>query len=201
MIYPEISRLIGVLQKLPLIGPKTSEKIAYFLINSDKLLIDELVESIKNLKENLTKCSICFGLTSVKNNPCNICLNSGRDNIICVVEDFTDQIFIESSGVFNGKYHILEGLINPVEGKVPDRLRIRELLDRIKEENIREIVFAIPSSIEGDVTVEYISSKIREIKRDLILSRFAVGIPAGSEIENIDKITLLNAINNRKKLE
>lgn len=200
--FPEINKLRDVLQKLPLVGPKTSEKIVFFLLKADDNLVQEIIESIKELKENLTFCSNCFGITVKNVNPCFICINKNREPVLCVVEDFKDQLFIEESQAFNGKYHILDGLINPLEGKTPDKLKIKELISRIEKEKIKEVIFAIPSSLEGDITVEYISNKIKEnIKSEVILSRLAIGIPAGSELEQADKITLLNAINNRKKIE
>lgn len=199
--FQEILKLKDVLQKLPLIGPKTSEKITFFLLRADQNLIHELISSIKELRENITFCQNCFGITSRDVNPCHICISATREPIICVVEDFEDQLFIENSQAYNGKYHILEGLINPIEGKTPDKLRIKELLLRLEKEDIREVIFAIPSSLEGDITVEYISNKIKErLTRQPLLSRLAVGIPAGSELEQADKITLLNAITNRKKI-
>lgn len=199
--YPEISKLIEVFQKLPLVGPKTAEKIAYFIIQTDDKTINEIIESIKDVKNNITRCINCFCLTTQNINPCPICIDKNREPIICVVQEFKDQLLIDESINFSGKYHALEGLINPIEGKTPDKLKIKELIERIKKENIREIVFAIPSSIDGDITVEYISEKIKKSMDGIILSRIAVGIPAGSELENIDKITLTNAINNRKKIE
>ncbi|MEN3014947.1 MAG: recombination mediator RecR [bacterium] len=196
--YPEISRLIEVLQKLPLVGPKTSEKVAFFIIDSPNELVEEIIESIKNVKENIVKCSRCFSLTAIPNNPCSICIDQNREPILCVVENFYDQMIIERYGIFSGKYHVLEGLIDPIEGKTPDKIRIKELLRRISSESIKELIFAIPSSIEGDMTVEYITSKVKEINDSITISRLAVGIPAGSTIENIDKVTLINAIHNRK---
>ncbi|MCS6955582.1 MAG: recombination mediator RecR [Candidatus Calescibacterium sp.] len=198
--YQEISKLIDVLQKLPLVGPRTSEKIAFFLIQADENLVNEIIDSIRELKNNITKCHNCFGITSFGFDPCSICIDKNREQVLCVVENFKDQIFIESSQFYNGKYHVLEGLINPIEGKTPDKLRIKELLHRIDKENIKEVLFAIPSSIEGDITVEYVVNKIRE-KKELVFSRLAIGIPAGSELENIDKITLINALKNRKMIE
>ncbi|MFN4219642.1 MAG: recombination mediator RecR [bacterium] len=199
--FPEILKLKDVLQKLPLIGPKTSEKITFFLLKADQNLIQEIISSIQDLRENIAFCQNCFGITTSKLNPCHICMDNNREPIICVVEDFKDQLFIENLQAYNGKYHILEGLINPIEGKTPDKLKIKELLTRLEKENIKEVIFAIPSSLEGDITVEYISNKIKEkLTKQPVLSRLAVGIPAGGELEQADKITLLNAINNRKKI-
>ncbi|MCS7165199.1 MAG: recombination mediator RecR [Candidatus Calescibacterium sp.] len=198
--YPEISKVIEVFQKLPLVGPKTSEKIAFFLVQADQTLINEIIGSIRELRSNIKKCSNCFGITSVERDPCSICIDNNREPILCIVEDFKDQILIESAQNFNGKYHILEGLINPIEGKTPEKLRIKELIDRVHQENVKEILFAIPSSIEGDITVEYIVSKLKQ-RKSLVFSRLAVGVPAGSHLEDIDKITLINALKNRKRID
>jgi len=204
MIFKEVIKLIDVLQKLPLVGPRTAEKIAFYIVWEDQKLVDELIQSILNVKQKITKCSICFGMTYFDVNPCQICRDKNRKPLLCIVENFKDQLFIENLGIYDGKYHILEGLINPLGGKTPDKIRINELIDRIEKENIEELIFAIKSDLEGDITVEYITEKIKEKigkKKKLRLSRLAIGIPAGTEIENIDKMTLESAINNRKTIE
>jgi len=203
MTLKEITKLIDILQKLPLVGPKTAEKIAFHIITENQEFVDELINSILEVKKNITKCNNCFGITYSNINPCLICKDTSRKPIICVVENFKDQLFIEDLRIYNGKYHILEGLINPIVGNTPDKIRINQLIQRIEKENIEELIFALRSDLEGDITVEYITEKIKEkIKSKKIrISRLAIGIPAGTDIENLDKLTIESAINNRKNIE
>ena len=199
-MFKEIRELIEILQKLPTVGPKTAEKITFFIISDQSNLYLEIIDSIKRLKSNITECVNCYFLTKTTENPCKICNDTQREKKICVVSNIKDVIHIEETNSYFGKYHVLKGLINPIENITPDKLTIEELLKRIEKEEIEEVIFALPTNLEGDTTINYITRKIKKIKPDIILTKLAIGLPAGSELDYADKITIINAIQERKKI-
>lgn len=198
MNYPEtLNNLIECFKHLPGIGEKTAERLSLALLNMDDAIINMFSESLSNLKKNVKRCQCCFSYS--ENNLCDICLNNNRDGkILCVVENPRDVISIEKIGTFKGKYHVLDGLISPINGKNPEDLNISNLLNRIKNENIKEIIFVLTPNIEGETTTLYITKKINN--PNVIISKIAHGVPIGANMDYIDSLTLEMALENRTKI-
>lgn len=199
-MFEEIKELIEVLQKLPSIGYKTAEKITFFLVSDESDLFKEIINAISNLKNNIIECSNCYSITMSAINPCKICISKEKENKICVVSNIKDVIHIEETNSYFGKYHVLKGLINPIENITPEKLTIEKLIKRIEVEKITEVIFALPTTLEGETTINYISKKIKKINDSIILTKLGIGLPAGSELDYADKITIINAIKERKKI-
>ncbi len=195
--YPEtITRLINLLKKLPGVGEKTAMRLTFFLLNSSEEYVNSLGEEIKNLKRKVKLCKICYNFT--EDEVCAICKNENRDrSVICVVEDVNDMIGIENTGEYKGVYHILHGSYSPITGMTFENLKVNELFDRIKKGNIKEVIIATNPTAEGNATAIYIKDELKRINKNIKITRIAVGIPAGAELEYIDKITLTQAIKNR----
>lgn len=182
---------------LPGIGPKTAERLALFLASKPKIRIDDFIQSLQNTK-NLKVCQLCNNFSDI--NPCPICSDSHRQkDTICVIADSSDLEIIESTKKFNGLYHILGGLIDPLSGITPDKLFIKELANRIKNENIKEIILAFDANIQGEATTTYLKNIFKN--SNITITRLARGIPMGSDLEYTDELTLSSALENRKKLE
>lgn len=199
MLYPEVLRnAINSFKKLPGIGEKSAERYALSMLELSEEDIDNFVTSIKECKSKIRKCKICGHLTDKE--ICSICDDSNRNpNIICVVEDYKSVFMFEKSGSFNGRYHVLDGLISPIDGIYPDDINIASLESRIKEkEKDAEIILALKPSIEGETTTLYIK-KIFE-KKNIKVSRLSYGIPMGVEIDYLDSITLDRALLDRKEI-
>lgn len=197
MNYPEaINRLITKLSELPSVGPKTAERYVFSLLKKDQASLDELSSAIKELKEKTFTCSSCQVISGT--NPCPICINPNRDQeVLCLVENTQDLIAIESTKQYNGKYFVLGGLINVIREIGPENLEIRKLIKKINSENIKEIIIALNFSIEGETTSLY----LKRILGDKIkISRLARGLPAGSDLEYVDEITLASALKNRSQI-
>ena len=191
-----LDELINVFSRLPGIGEKSAVRLSYFLIKNKKNAL-ELSNVIKEVIEKVTTCSVCGNFTV--NDPCNICRANDRDNsILCVIEDFKDLQAIEGTGYFKGQYHILMGAINPIEGLTPERLRIKELLNRIEKEKFLEIFIATNPTTEGEATFLYLSNMLAKYK--VKISRLATGIPMGGSLEYTDKLTLSKAIQSKQYL-
>ncbi|MCM8767096.1 MAG: recombination mediator RecR [Candidatus Omnitrophica bacterium] len=195
-LYPEIiEKLIEKLKKLPGVGPKSAERIIYYLIHSSEDEVVSLGETFISLKKQVKLCKKCFNFA--EKDLCNICLDDKRENIICVVEEVKDLISIEKTN-FKGRYHVLWGKISMLENTTPEQLKIPQLIDRIKNEKIEEIIIATNPTIEGENTATYISQLLKKI--GVKHSRLAIGLPLGSELEYIDSHTLKKAIEGRKEL-
>lgn len=196
MNYPEtIRNLIECFKKLPGIGEKTAERLALSTLDMDDEILNLYVESLKNVKTKVRRCEICNGLS--ENDKCDICKDKNRNKeIICVVEEVKDIISIEKTGTYQGTYHVLDGLISPLDGVNPEDINIDSLIKRVKENKIKEIIFAITPSIEGETTSLYISKKLN--KEDVLISKIAHGIPIGADMEYIDSLTLSQALKDRK---
>ncbi len=196
--YPEsLNNLIESFEKLPGIGEKTAERLAFSIMNMELKDAENFSNSILNVKRKINKCKICGNIT--EENICSICNDINRDStIICVVQDPKDIISLEKTGSFGGKYHVLNGLISPMDGKGPEDISIKDLIKRIKEENTKEIILAISSTLEGETTSLYIS-KILETS-DVLVSKIARGIPIGANMEYLDSMTLSMALINRDKV-
>ena len=198
-MYPQsLKDLIESFKLLPGIGEKTAERLAFFLVNEDEEKTNFFANSIINAKEKIHTCEVCNNLTD--KDVCDICSNSLRDNsILCVVEDPKSIFLFEKIGTFNGKYHVLDGLISPLDGIDPDDIGIEKLVKRVREEKFKEVIIAVKPSIEGETTALYIK-KILEGIKDVKVTRIASGIPMGTEIEYIDSMTLERALSDRKEI-
>lgn len=199
MLYPEVlSNTINSFKKLPGVGEKSAERFALSLLELSEEDIDLFTTNVKECKKKLGKCKICGHLTD--NDICSICSDGSRNaNVICVVEDYKSVFMFEKSGSFNGKYHVLNGLISPIDGIYPEDINISTLLNRIKDDiENAEIILALKPSIEGETTTLYIK-KIFENK-NIKVSRLSYGIPMGVEIDYLDSITLDRALLDRKEI-
>lgn len=195
MIYPDsLNKLIESFKKLPGVGDKTAERMALSVLNFEIEEAEVFSKAIKSVKEKIKECSICHHLT--EDDICPICSSNSRNNkVICVVVEPKDVISLEKIGAYNGKYHVLGSLISPSEGINPEDININTLVDRIKKENIKEIILALKSSIEGETTALYISKILSGM--DLKVSKIAYGLPIGVDIDYIDALTLERALEDR----
>lgn len=192
-----VAKLIEELAKLPGIGPKTAQRLAFHILKGTKEDAHQLAKAIVTAKEKITYCSVCCNLTDVKT--CHICNNSNRDkSIICVVEDARDVAALERTKDFKGLYHVLQGYISPMEGIGPEQLKIKELLERLQKEEVKEIVIATNSSVEGEATALYLAKLIKPL--GIRVTRIAQGIPAGGDIEYADEVTLSRAFLGRLEM-
>lgn len=196
MKYPQtIQNLIECLKKIPGVGEKTAERYALSILNLDEDVIELFSKTIIDTKTKIKRCVKCNNLT--ENELCDICLNKNRDsNILCVVEEPKSIILFEKLGTFNGYYHVINGLISPLEGINPEDLDLQKLIDRIKTENIKEVIIAVKPSIEGETTSLYISKMLKDF--DVIVTKIAHGVPLGTDIDYVDSLTLELALENRK---
>lgn len=199
MHYPStIQNLIECLKKLPGIGEKTAERYALAFLDLDQDVIDLFSKSIADTKTKIKRCSRCNNLT--EDDLCDICKNENRDkNLLCVVEDPKSIPLFERIGTYNGYYHVINGLISPLDGINPEDINLDRLINRIKEENIKEVIIAVKPSIEGETTSLYISKLLKDT--DVIVTKIAHGVPLGTEIDYVDSLTLELALENRKKVD
>ena len=194
---PSIEKLIESFEKLPSIGHKTAQRLAFHMLDISEEEAKEFTDSIINAKKNLHFCSKCFNISDT--DPCNICNNPKRDeSIICVVEDVRDVIAMERTHEFNGVYHVLHGSISPMNGIGPDNIKIKELLTRIMNGNIKEIILATNPRVEGEATSMYISKLVKPL--GVKVTRIARGIPVGGDLEYTDEITLTKALEGRSEM-
>lgn len=190
-----VSRLIDEFAKLPGIGPKTASRLAYFMLRSSRDDAISLAEAILEVKEKVVLCSVCFNIT--EQDPCSICSDAQRDRgKICVVEEPLDVVALDRTGEFDGLYHVLHGVISPVDGVGPDRLRIRELIDRVTRERPDEVILAMNPNIEGDATAMYIARQL--VSLGTTITRPASGLPVGGDLEYADEVTLGRALSGRR---
>ncbi len=195
---PSLDKLVSELSKLPGIGEKTAQRLAFYILKSSPSLNLGLRESLKGVAENIHPCPVCFSYTE-ESSECRICLDPSRDHDkVCVVEDPSDIARIESSGAFHGKYHVLLGSISPLEGIQPEDLKIQDLVQRIDSSSeIKEVILALDADLEGDTTALYLSRLLSEKVR---ITRIAHGVPFGTDIDYIDQRTLGRALENRVEL-
>ncbi len=196
--YPEpIAKLIEGFTKLPGIGPKTAQRLAFYTLKMDEHDVVEIAKALVNTKKNLFNCSICQNITAV--NPCYLCSNKSRNrSVICVVQDPKDVIAMERTREFNGLYHVLNGVMSPMEGIGPEELKIRELIIRLSDEQVTEVVLATNPNIEGEATALYISKLIKPT--GIKVTRIAHGLPVGGDLEYADEVTLTKALEGRIEL-
>lgn len=193
-----IEDLIKRLNRLPGIGSKTAQRLAYYIIGLEEREVRDLAEALVSTKNNTVECSICMNYAD--SDPCEICSNKSRDDsIICVVESPKDVDAMERSLSFRGKYHVLHGVISPLKGKTPEDVTIKELINRIEEGEIKEVIVATNPTVDGDATARYIKNILEDY--DIIVSRIGYGLPVGGDLEYYDEITIQTAMENRRRLD
>jgi recombination protein RecR len=193
-----IQDLIDELGKLPGIGPKSAQRIAFHLVQSERVDVNRLVDVLRIVKEKVRFCSQCFNVAEEEE--CKICRDSRRDNSsICVVEESKDVVAIERTREFRGKYHVLGGAISPIDGIGPEQLRVRELLTRLSDSAIKEVIIATDPNLEGEATATYLARIIKPL--GIKISRLASGLPVGGDLEYADEVTLGRAFEGRRSLE
>ena len=192
-----VSRLIQVLTKLPGIGEKSGSRLAFHILGAPEEYARELARAVLDVKEKIRLCSRCLNIT--EQDPCRICQDPNRrDEIICVVEEPNDLYAIEKTGAFNGRYHVLHGVISPLDGIGPDEIRIAELLERLRDGTVQEVILATNPVVEGDATSLYLSHQIKPL--GIRVTRIARGIPVGGDLEYTDGATLIDALRGRQGL-
>lgn len=197
MVPESIKLLIESFKFLPGIGEKTAERLAFSVLDLDNEQANLFSQSILNVKSKIHRCKICNLLS--ENDICDLCSDTFRDqNLLCVVEDSRSVFLFEKLGMFHGKYHVLDGLISPLDGINPEDIGLGMLLKRIEKEEFKEIIFAFKSNIEGETTSLYIKKILDGL--DIKFTRLASGVPVGADMEYIDRLTLERAINDRKQL-
>jgi recombination protein RecR len=193
-----IQELIDELGKLPGIGPKSAQRIAFHIVQSERVDVNHLVDVLRIVKEKVRFCAKCFNVA--EEDECKICRDPRRDNsTICVVEESKDVVAIERTREFRGKYHVLGGAISPIDGIGPEQLRIRELLTRLSDANITEVIIATDPNLEGEATATYLARTIKPL--GIKISRLASGLPVGGDLEYADEVTLGRAFEGRRSLE
>lgn len=192
-----LAKLIEEFQKLPGIGPKSAQRMAFHLLKMPYEEVKNFSNSIIEAKEKIKYCKICFNMSSLS--PCEICSDERRDkSIICVVAETKDLIALEKTREFKGKYHVLQGLISPLEGIGPQDLRIKELLERCGTEDIKEIILALNPSIEGEATSLYLSKLLKP--SGIKITRISFGLPIGGDLDYADEVTIAKALEDRREI-
>ena len=198
-IAKPLLRLIESFNKLPGIGPKTAQRLSYYLLHVPQTELEIFASNLSSLKKDTVLCSICKNVS--ENDPCDICSDSLRDkSIIMVLENPLELVSFENTRRFKGMYHILHGAINPLENIGPDEIYIEDLLKRFKKEPIKEIIIATNPTMEGEATAMYLSKKIKSIKPKVRITRLGMGIPTGADLEYADEVTLTQAIEGRREI-
>ncbi|WNR44319.1 recombination mediator RecR [Paenibacillus roseipurpureus] len=198
MHYPEpIAKLIDAFTRLPGVGPKTAGRLAFHVLRMKEEDVIDFAKSLVNVKRNLHYCSVCCNITDV--DPCRICQDKSRDgSVICVVQEPKDLVALERTKEFEGYYHVLHGAISPMEGIGPDQIHIAELLKRLSDETVQELILATNPNIEGEATAMYLSRLIKPF--GLRVTRIAHGLPVGGDLEYADEVTLSKAMEGRREL-
>ncbi|MPN20019.1 Recombination protein RecR [bioreactor metagenome] len=192
-----IAKLIEAFTRLPGIGSKTAQRLAFYLLDMPQKEAEELAHAIINAKRSVRYCEICSNITD--SDKCNICSDSKRDeSIICVVEDPRDVVAMEKTREFKGLYHVLHGAISPMDGIGPDDIRLKELLSRLRDGKIKEVILATNPNIEGEATAMYISKLIKPL--GVKTTRIAHGVPVGGDLEYADEVTLMKALEGRREI-
>jgi recombination protein RecR len=196
--YPEpVARLIDALQRLPGIGPKTAQRLTFFLLKRPPEEVRELADSLRAVKEKIVHCSSCFNVTD--EDPCRICADPARDpKLVCVVEEPNDLLAMERTGEFRGRYHVLLGALSPLDGVGPDDLKVRELLARLDSDGASEVILATNPNVEGEATALYLAKLLRPL--GVRVTRIARGLPVGGDLEYADQVTLSKALEGRREI-
>lgn len=199
-MYPDsLKSLIDSFRNLPGIGSKTAERLAFSMLDFDKEKLSDFSNAICNVRDNIHNCSVCGNISDQE--ICSICSDEDRNHsVIFVVEKPKDIILFEKLGVFNGIYHVLNGLISPLDGIGPNEINLSSLVDRISDGSVSELILALKPSIEGETTMQYIKKILDKFNFDIKVSKIATGVPIGTDMEYIDSLTLEMAIDERKNL-
>jgi recombination protein RecR len=193
-----IQDLIDELGRLPGVGPKSAQRIAFHVLNTDAADVKRLADALRRAKEEVRFCRVCFNVAEEE--LCRVCRDARRtDDVICVVEEPKDVVAIERTREFRGKYHVLGGAINPLEGTGPDQLRIRELMVRLRDGAVRELILATDPNTEGEATATYLALLVKPM--GLSVTRLASGLPVGGDLEYADEVTLGRAFSGRRTLD
>jgi recombination protein RecR len=191
-----MAKLIDELRKLPGIGSKTAQRLAFHVLRSPGEDADALADAIREIKKHLRLCSVCNNITDV--DPCGYCTSAVRNHrLICVVEEPTNIASVEKTRSYNGVYHVLHGTLSPIGGVGPEQLRLKNLLTRL--EDVDEVILATSPTTEGEATAGYIAGELRRVNRDVKVTRIATGVPAGSDIEYADEVTMMRAMEGRRE--
>ena len=197
MFEGPIQDLIDELARLPGIGPKSAQRLAFYLVKASPHDAHRLAEAIVGAKERVRFCRECFGVS--EGDLCRVCRDPGRDaTVICVVEESKDQAAVEKAGVIKGRYHILGGAISPLDGIGPDDLRVQELLDRVHRDGVKEVILATNPNLEGNATAMYVAGLLKPF--GVRVTRLASGLPVGGDLEYADEVTLGNALEGRRDM-
>ncbi len=200
MLPDPIQNLVIALERLPGIGPKTASRLAFFLLRAPEEVSGQLAEALTDIKTRIAFCQECFNITSAGRERCEICESGQRDGaIICVVEEPLDVVALERVGAYKGKYHVLQGVLSPIEGINPDDLKIRALLERIQRGGVQEVILATNPSMEGEATAQYLHPRLQAL--GVHVTRLARGLPVGGDLEYADQNTLLRALSGRQEME
>jgi recombination protein RecR len=192
-----LARVIEQLQRLPGIGPKGAQRLAFHMLKSPREEVERLTEAIRDLKDRVTYCSICSNITDV--DPCYYCTSPGRDRrVICVVEEPHNVSAIEKTRDFKGLYHVLMGALSPLQGVGPDDLKIRPLLTRVGDGGVEEVILATNPNVEGEATAIYLAKLLKPL--GVRVTRIAMGVPVGSDLEYADEITMQRAMSGRREV-
>lgn len=200
MLLPApIQNLITALSRLPGIGPKTASRLTFYLLNAPEELSQELAQALGELKSGIVRCPVCFNITAAGRAECEICSSGERDpGVVCVVEEPLDVLALERIGAYRGRYHVLGGALSPIEGIGPENLTIRELLLRVRNGGIAEVILATNPSMEGDATAMYLQQQLAS--SGVRVTRLARGLPVGGDLEYADQSTLLRALLGRQQM-
>jgi recombination protein RecR len=192
---PPLAKLIEEFQRFPGVGPKSAQRMAFYVLSMSADSVRGFAHAVVDAKEKVKNCSRCFHLSS--EDPCELCSNDKRDrSVMCVVAESRDVIAIERTREYKGSYHVLTGLISPLDGKGPDQLSIRELINRVHESEVKEVILAINPTIEGDTTVLYLTRLLKPLGAKV--TRIAFGLPMGADMEYADDVTLSKALEGRR---
>ena len=197
-MYPDsIERLIENFEKLPSIGRKTAERLAFYVLESRNTEVKEFLDSIVDAKKKLKYCSNCFNIS--EKDPCDICTGVSRDkDIICVVEGVRDIVAIERMDEYKGLYHVLQGTLSPMHNIGPEDIKIKELIERVKKGKVKEVILATNPRVEGEATAMYIAKQIKDL--GIKTTRIAHGIPVGGDLEYTDEVTIYKALEGRREI-
>jgi recombination protein RecR len=200
MLLPNpIQKLISALERLPGVGPKSASRLAFYLLRAPDEVSEELSQALSGLKAKTAFCEECFNITEAGRARCEICDDPGRDGgVLCVVEEALDVLALERVGAFTGKYHVLHGVLSPIEGIGPGDIKVKPLVDRIAKGGVREVILATNPSMEGDATALYLQQQLKPF--GVQITRLARGLPVGGDLEYADQNTLLRALTGRSEM-
>lgn len=198
MLYPRpLERLLAELERLPGIGPKSAQRLAFYILRADKDDNLALADAIRSIREQIHPCSRCGNFTDVE--VCDICTSPRRENgLLCVVAEARDVLAIENSGEFYGRYHVLGGVINPLEGVGPSHLRLDSLKKRLREEQVEEVILALSPTVEGETTASFLGNLLRE--ENVRVTQLARGLPFGGDLDYADQVTIAGALRGRREM-